>query len=641
MQLQLELRSLGSSNFTGEEMVPPSEGNILQILALTFATISVASAILAFYWFVKMRRSFRHHLIMLLIQSDMFKALWFMVYPIVTFAHGPVPSKSTFCQVNGFFLSLGIEASDFAILMIAVHTALYIFRPRSSSGEGGLYPYRHIAYVFWVVFPLLMASLAFINNRSAYVSEGTYCYLPVRPFWYRLALGWIPRYLIFMFILGIYASIYYYVRYKFHGFSRMRNLPDPNQDSQVSDIQRPQKAKQPTVPPTPTLACHGLIPDSRQASFLADAEAGRPSSSTLGSSRSKKPSLKVGAHRFMWSSFVAPGSSPSPPSELSVGDGDSFTGPSTPRPLPPAITASQNSSSPLIITEPDMPEDSRKTSWGGAFTRRFSPKYSVSSNKKPSFIDLFTILRQHPDQSNSTNPVPQLQLLNSRGQTFADVEMLRTRDKIRRQLRFLFIYPLVYIGMWALPFVSHVLQYDDKYAKNPPFALNCITTICVCSQAAIDCWLFSTREKPWRHIPGSDGSFWASLKFWQGWNGSMGQRRSAQHGPGKTREEMVREARAAYQRRDEELAARRNDSCGPNGEVSKKGERSWWEVPGQDGTMSPVAEETSNPMEDVVLPDEEEYNTLASDREVPLETEVSRSPEKPTFIEHREDGMGT
>jgi hypothetical protein len=50
-------------------------------------------------------------LIMLLIQSDMFKALWFMIYPIVVFTHGPVPNDSTFCQVSGFFLALGIEAS--------------------------------------------------------------------------------------------------------------------------------------------------------------------------------------------------------------------------------------------------------------------------------------------------------------------------------------------------------------------------------------------------------------------------------------------------------------------------------------------------------------------------------------------------
>lgn len=48
---------------------------------------------------------------MLLIQSDMFKALWFMVYPIVTFTSGRPSSHSTFCQVNGFFLSIGIEAS--------------------------------------------------------------------------------------------------------------------------------------------------------------------------------------------------------------------------------------------------------------------------------------------------------------------------------------------------------------------------------------------------------------------------------------------------------------------------------------------------------------------------------------------------
>jgi len=48
---------------------------------------------------------------MLLIQSDMFKALWFMVYPIVTFTSGRPSSHSTFCQVNGFFLAIGIEAS--------------------------------------------------------------------------------------------------------------------------------------------------------------------------------------------------------------------------------------------------------------------------------------------------------------------------------------------------------------------------------------------------------------------------------------------------------------------------------------------------------------------------------------------------
>jgi len=48
---------------------------------------------------------------MLLIQSDMFKALWLMTYPIITFANGPINSDSVICQVNGFFLAVGIEAS--------------------------------------------------------------------------------------------------------------------------------------------------------------------------------------------------------------------------------------------------------------------------------------------------------------------------------------------------------------------------------------------------------------------------------------------------------------------------------------------------------------------------------------------------
>lgn len=603
--LRLESRDLGGNNTSIAPSLSPSQGNILQVLACTFSAISVASAMLAFLWFIKMRRTFRHDLIMLLIQSDMFKALWFMIYPIVVFTRGPVPDNSTFCQVNGFFVSLGIEASDFAALMIAIHTALYIFRPRSSSGEGGLFPYRHIAYTLWIILPVLSASLAFINNQEAYISDGTYCYLPVRPFWYRLALAWIPRYIIFIFILGIYASIYYYVRYKFNGFSRDRGANSGTMQP-TSTAGGPTQSGKRTVPPIPTLISHGLIPESRQSS-MAENEGRKPSISTIESSGPLKSS-RVGAHRFIWGSFSAGnGSPPSPPSEPSNDvDVDSFTGPSTPRPLPPT--------SPQPITpRSGGSEDtnavlaSRATSWRDGFVRRFSPhNMSGNSSGKHSIVDIFAILRNHPDSSNATTPISQLQLLNSQGQTFAEAEMIGTRDKIRRQLRFLFIYPLVYIGMWILPFVSHVLQYDDRFATDLPYGLTCVTTICICSQAAVDCWLFSTREKPWRQIPGTDGSFWASLKLWSGWGG-MGKRR-ATHGPGKTREEMVREARAAYRRRDEELAQRRNqtDSVATVGELPRRGERSWWEAVGVDGAMSPVNEEISNPMEDVVSPGTEE-----------------------------------
>jgi hypothetical protein len=58
--LRLEARGLSGNSTPIASSITLSEGNTLQILALIFSTISVASAILAFYWFIKMRRSFRH-----------------------------------------------------------------------------------------------------------------------------------------------------------------------------------------------------------------------------------------------------------------------------------------------------------------------------------------------------------------------------------------------------------------------------------------------------------------------------------------------------------------------------------------------------------------------------------------------------
>jgi len=85
---------------------------------------------------------------------------------------------------------------------------------------------------------------------------------------------------------------------------------------------------------------------------------------------------------------------------------------------------------------------------------------------------------------------------------------------------------------------------------------------------------------------------------------------------------MVREARAAYQRRDEELAQRRTEA---DILPTRRIERSWWESTGIDGVrdsvMSPVAEEVSNPMEDFVVLDE---NTR-SDGDICMKVETGHS----------------
>jgi G protein-coupled receptor GPR1 len=456
-----------------------------------------------------------------------------------------------------------------------------------------------------------MASLAFVNDQDSYVVEGTYCYLPVRPFWYRLALSWIPRYVIFIVILFIYASIYYYVRYKFDGFTKTgENQYDNNPDS-VDSTEAPRRAfKKHTLPPTPTLACHGLIPVSRQVSMNGGTT--RDLATTMDSYTFSDTGLRRGSasHRFMWQSFVAK----STPLDVfaPTSTPDNITEPPSPQVAPVPEAEGKNTSTIPLSPRDNMSLNSvnrtplrSHTSWKEYFGRRFSPAVSG----RPSIVDMVSALRRGPDGvSDVPTPISQLQLVNSRGQHLADVEMDRTRDKIRRQLRFLFIYPLVYMGMWFVPFISHVLQYNDRFATNPPFGLVCVTTVFVCSQAAVDCWLFSTREKPWRHMPGHDGTFWGSFGLASEWK-SSGGRTASHHGPGKTREEMIREARDAYHRRDEELAERRVGStiiqrpeAAARRSASRRGESHWWDRAGLDGSvdmggMSPVFEER-NPMED-------------------------------------------
>jgi G protein-coupled receptor GPR1 len=61
LEMRMESRGLGANKTASSaEEISPADENILQILALVFSIISVASSILAFYWFIKMRRSFRH-----------------------------------------------------------------------------------------------------------------------------------------------------------------------------------------------------------------------------------------------------------------------------------------------------------------------------------------------------------------------------------------------------------------------------------------------------------------------------------------------------------------------------------------------------------------------------------------------------
>lgn len=189
----------------------------MRILSVVASCVSIVAGLMAFYLYLSMREKvFRHHLILLLLSFDFGKALVLLWYPARVLLVPSAYDNVNFCEVVGFFTSTFIEAADVAVLALAIHTALLIYK-KDSGKEGGLYQYRYYFYTINFVLPLVMASLAFTDRgKRTYSPLTTWCYLPIKPFWYRLVLSWIPRYIILTSILAIYLSIYIYVKLEYN-----------------------------------------------------------------------------------------------------------------------------------------------------------------------------------------------------------------------------------------------------------------------------------------------------------------------------------------------------------------------------------------------------------------------------------------
>jgi G protein-coupled receptor GPR1 len=99
----------------------------VQIAMLTCSGISMTASLLAFCWFCRMERQFRHQwvfpfrhvrpltsylrLIMLLLYGDLTRATWYLVFAAVSLGQGTVKTKSSFCQGSGFFMQYGETTS--------------------------------------------------------------------------------------------------------------------------------------------------------------------------------------------------------------------------------------------------------------------------------------------------------------------------------------------------------------------------------------------------------------------------------------------------------------------------------------------------------------------------------------------------
>jgi G protein-coupled receptor GPR1 len=409
--------------------------------------------------------------------------------------------------------------------MIAIHTALTVFNKSVIISEGGIYPYRRIAYFAWIIWPLLSASLAFINPLGAYVSSGTLCYLPVRPFWYRLALSWIPRYVIFLTIISLYAAIYVHVKRHFNMLSSEAGS-SLDHSSDISWMSTGNNSRKPshcvTEPAVPLIPEDAVAPVPSNSSVLA-VNRGLLAGDEMSEKQSWQHGFSFGHRR---------------------GDSLDHEHHSYGGHIEPDTIQGGRRSSTRPMLSPNIPISSSVTQFGSAANSRRSSK----SN------DRFARDR---------------------------------RAAIMRQLKLMFIYPLFYMIMWLAPFISHCLSYSDHYAMHPSFGLRCMSSVALPIQCFVDCIIFTFKEKPWRHIPGSDGTFLGSFRCRKRSEDEVPSesRNNSQPkgGPGRTPSEMIGEARNAYARREQELGRAKHEAhtrkAKRKASLAARGgkERTWWD----------------------------------------------------------------
>ncbi|KAF3043963.1 hypothetical protein E8E12_001870 [Didymella heteroderae] len=313
-----------------------------------------------------------------------------------------------------------------------------------------------------------MAGLAFINPKNAYVSQGAFCTLPIRPFWYRLAFTWVPRYIIVLTIMGLAIAIYTHVGIEFRAYS--------NADTSFQSFKTSNGSNN----------THNNTSDETK---LEDITFELTNMESRPQPTRRKSSIGHDIFTYRHHSSSAPVLSPSSRALQRV----SFESGITSHSLPGSalnLPHRADTTRPALLAIPS----------GQSITTPISP------HELPS----------HLETSDSYAPEPTATPVSSSTRTPSpsspsQVRLVKQRQRIHRQLRLIFIYPLVYTFMWLIPFAMHCMNYWDKYATNPIEFLRVGSSICITLMGFANALIFSLREKPWRGIDGSDGSFWGSF----------------------------------------------------------------------------------------------------------------------------------
>ncbi|KAI9686167.1 MAG: hypothetical protein M1822_003822 [Bathelium mastoideum] len=339
-----------------------------------------------------------------------------------------------------------------------------------------------------------MAAIAFAHNGYGYSAQLPICTLPVRPFWYRLALMWVPRYIIWTIVLGLAVCVYRYVGGEFGTLSADTvSATASGLDTTTSTTAKPM-GKSGSSPITDT------DPPIEEAITLQNLPNMPPVSRTRFSPF--PPKVLAAVHKAAASGQVI-----APFQHRSAGPGFGLTGSEQGRVAvrDPLARPTEGTAS----SHPSLPANSTVQMAGTSRTRQEVDNASDRSSPSPKRI-LQNQSRPVEAERNSIAKTKQgLETLS------VDPAFAKRRRAIIHQLRLLFIYPILYIALWLVPFILHCYQYNDYYAKYPPFVLTLLAYFSLSIMGAVNGIVFNVKERPWRHISGSDATFWGSFCWWR------------------------------------------------------------------------------------------------------------------------------
>lgn len=461
------------------EMFTHHQTWVQRVLAISSSTASIVLCLTAFYFFFAIdprRLVFRHQLIFFLLFFDLLKAVILLLYPSRVLTNYTAYYNTNFCHVVGFFTAISIEGADIAILAFAIHTYLLIFKPNlnvrvgnSRRVEGGMYSYRYIVYALSFLIPIVLASLAFIDDQG-YHSFVTWCYLPQNPLWYRFVLSWGPRFVILLVILASYALIYFHVIKEFRIlggiFSTFHKKPRRPIDLTTY---RPSFFSALTFFFTAVrdyLIPDCVLPESQKGNQDHELQATKSRSSNIGPKQSIPPGHGEENNTFHHSRNNSHQSNSLLDSDLRSSDDEE-----------------DNEDEAVDEGQLDELDEFERTSQN--YPSRPEPSYQRNTTEPSPFLG-----------EPSTGGVPGL------GQTAIQQENLKQFRKkqriIKKQMKSIFIYPMAYIFIWLFPFILYVTQLSYERSKGPIYWINCVASFMQPFYGFVDSLVFFYREAPWR-----------------------------------------------------------------------------------------------------------------------------------------------